>query len=70
MQESRIDDYWNIDGPTDLSDSWTGFTQCTLLQEKPPEGYMWSGVETDEMAAIIQARSFIARILDEIGKKC
>ena len=30
MQESRIDDYWNIDGSRDLSDSWTGFTQFTL----------------------------------------
>ena len=27
MQEIRIDDYWNIDGSRDLSDSWTGFTQ-------------------------------------------
>ena len=26
-----------------LSDSWTGFTQYTLLEEKPPDGYMWSG---------------------------
>ena len=43
MQESRIDDYWNIDGSRDLSDSWTGFTQFTLLSEKPPEGYIWSG---------------------------
>ena len=43
MQERRIDDYWNIDGSRDLSDSWTGFTQFTLLEEKPPDGYMWSG---------------------------
>ena len=43
MQESRIDDYWNIDGSRDLSESWTGFIQFTLLGEKPPEGYMWSG---------------------------
>ena len=43
MQESRIDDNWNIDGSRDLSDSWTGFTQFTLLEEKPPDGYMWSG---------------------------
>ena len=43
MQESRIDDYRNIDGSRDLSDSWTGFTQFTLLNEKPPDGYMWSG---------------------------
>ena len=43
MQESRIGDYWNIDGSRDLSDPWTGFTQFTLLEKKPPEGYMWSG---------------------------
>ena len=42
MQESRIDDYWNIDESRDLSDSWTGFTQFTLLSEKPPEGCIWS----------------------------
>ena len=43
VQESRIDDYWNIGGSKDLSDSWTGFTQFTPLSETPPEGYMWSG---------------------------
>ena len=43
MQESRIDDYWNIDGSRDLCDSWTGFTQFTLWDEKPPNGKMWSG---------------------------
>ena len=42
-QEKRIDDFWNIDGSRDLSDPWTGFTQFTLLEEKPPDGYMWSG---------------------------
>ena len=42
-QEKRIDDYWNIDGSRDLSDPWTGFTQFTLLDEKPPDEYMWSG---------------------------
>ena len=47
-QESRIDDYWNIDGSRDLSDPWTGFTQFTLLEEKPPEGFMWSWGEIDE----------------------
>ena len=43
-QEKRIDDYWNIDGSRDLSDPWTGFTHFTLLEEKAPDGYMWSGV--------------------------
>ena len=42
-QEKRIDDYWNIDGSRDLSDPWTSFTQFTLLEEKAPDGYMWSG---------------------------
>ena len=44
-QEKRIDDYWNIDGSRDLSDPWTGFTQFTLLEEKAPDGYLWSGVK-------------------------
>ena len=42
-QERRIDDHWNIDGSRDLSGPWTGFTQFTLVVEKPPDGYMWSG---------------------------
>ena len=42
-QEKRIDDYWNIDLSRDLSDYWTGFTQFILLEEKPPDGNMWSG---------------------------
>ena len=41
--EKRIDDYWNIDGSRELSDPWTGFTQFTLLDEKPPDGNTWSG---------------------------
>ena len=41
--EKRIDDYWNIDGSRDMSDPWTGFTQLTLLDEKAPDGYTWSG---------------------------
>ena len=69
MQESRIDDYWNIDGSRDLSESWTGFTQFTLLEEKPPDGYMWSGRETDKTASDIQARSFMARTLERNVKE-
>ena len=30
-------------GQEDLSDSWRGFTQFILLEEKLPCGYMWSG---------------------------
>ena len=63
-QEKRIDDYWNIDGSRDLSDPWTGFTQFTLLEEKAPDGYMWSGGETNEKTAYIQARSSMARVME------
>ena len=49
-----------IDGSRDLSDLWTGFTQFTPLEEKPP----------DEKAAYIQARSSMARTLSENGKEC
>ena len=43
MLERRIDDYWITGGSVDLSDSWTGFAQFTLLDEKPPDGNMWIG---------------------------
>ena len=68
MQERRIDDYWNIDGLRNLSDSWTGFTRFTLLEDKHPEGYMWSG-ERNKKKGDIQARSsMMARTLEVNGK--
>ena len=69
-QASRVDDYWNIDGSRDLSDYWTGFTQSTLLEEKLPEGFMWSGWKINEKTADIQARSSMARNLENNGKEC
>ena len=38
-----MDDYWNVDGDRELSDTWTGFTRFTTLKEKPPYGHTWSG---------------------------
>ena len=67
-QEKRIDDYWNIDGSRNLSDPWTGFTIFTFLEEKPPEGYVWSREEVNEETADIQARSSMARALEVNGK--
>ena len=43
LLESRIDDNWNVDGSWELSGPWKGFTQFTKLNEKPPDGYRWSG---------------------------
>ena len=69
MQERRIDDYWNIDGSRDLSGSWTGSSQFTPLSGKPPDGFLWSGEETDKTASDIQARSFVARTLERNVKE-
>ena len=46
--EKQIDDYWNVDGERELSDTWTGFTRFTLLNERPPDGYTWSGGDLQE----------------------
>ena len=35
---------------------WTGFTQFTILSEKPPNGYTWSGGTTYESSSHIHAR--------------
>ena len=66
--EKRIDDYWNIDGSRDLSDPCTGFTQFTLLDEKAPDGYTWSGGRLTRKTAYIQARSSMARVMEVKGK--
>ena len=42
LQEKRIDDTGNADVDRTLSDSWTGFTKFTSLNEKSPIGNVWS----------------------------
>ena len=51
LQESRIDDCWNIDANRNLSEPWTGVTQFTISNEKPPDGYMWSGARPTKFQA-------------------
>ena len=43
LLEKHIEDYRNVDGGKELSDAWTGFTRFILLNERPPDGYTWSG---------------------------
>ena len=71
MQERRIDDYCNIDGSRDLADYCTGFTQFiySIGTETSSRIFVVQG-ETEKTASDIQARLFMARTLDEIGKKC
>ena len=68
-QERRIDDYWNIDGSRDLSRSWTGFTEFTLLEETSRRIYVVR-VKINKKTAYIQARSSMARNLEVNGKAC
>ena len=37
-----MDDHWNVDGDRELSDTWTGFTRFSLLNERQLDGYTWS----------------------------
>ena len=56
--ESCIDDYSKVDGDWELSGSWEGFSQFTRLNEKPPNGYTWSGRRLTKIQAPSQARLF------------
>ena len=67
-QERRIDDCWNIDGSTDLSGSWTGFTQFTLLEEKPPDGKMWSGERLTRKRLTSRPDHLWPELLEKMGK--
>ena len=64
MLEKNIDDNWDVDGDQDLSDTWTGFTSFTILDEKPPDGYTWSVGEADKKANDLQTRHIVARGLE------
>ena len=39
----NMDDYWKVDVESELSDAWTGFTRFILLNERPLDGFSWSG---------------------------
>ena len=43
LLECRSDDDQKVDGDREPAEPWTGFSQFTVLNEKPPGGYTWSG---------------------------
>ena len=57
----NIDDYWNVDGDRDLSDTWTGFTRFTISDEKTTGWIYLVREETDKKANDIQTRLSVAR---------
>ena len=67
-QEKRIDDYWNIDGSRDQSDPWTGFTRFILLEEIPPDGYMWSGERLSRQQQTSRPDHLWPELWNEMGK--
>ena len=69
-QEKRIDDYWNVDGSRGLSDPWTGFTQFHPIGRKTSRRIHVVRGEINEKTADIQARSSMARNLENNGKEC
>ena len=60
----NIDNHWNVDGERELSDTWTGFTRFTVLDEKPPGWIHMVGGETDKKTNDLQTRRFVARDLE------
>ena len=50
------------------SDSWKGFTKFTLLKEKPPKGYMWSGRRLTKNQATTRPENVWLEVWTKIGK--
>ena len=48
----------------------TGFTQFTLLDEKPPDGYTWSGGRLTRKQLTSRPESSMARVMEVNGKEC
>ena len=74
LLESSIDDTWNVDGGWELPGLRTGFTQFSTFNEKPANGYTWSGVEIDKSSGNVKARLFVARsvvkdYVEEVSKQ-
>ena len=68
LQEKRIDDYWNVNVNQSPSDSWTMFTRFTLLKEKPPKGYSWSGERLTKIQATARPENVWPEVWTKIGK--
>ena len=66
LLERRIDNSWNVE----LAAPWTGFTQFTALNAKPPDGYTWSGERLTKVHSNIKGRSFVAKTIVKYVECC
>ena len=65
MLEKHIDDYWNVDGDREVSDSWTGFKRFNCVEWKSTGWlYMVRG-ETDKKTNDMKAGLSVARDLEK-----
>ena len=74
LQECRIDDCRNIDASRNLSDSWTGFTQFTILNEEPPDIYRFregSGLQKFKQPQdlIFLARNLVMHVKKQLNEE-
>ena len=68
LQESRIDDQWNTGSNRNISGPWTGFSQFTILKEKPLDENMWSGVRLTKIHATTRLDQLWPEIWSSMSK--
>ena len=39
LEDKRVHDLWNLDGPVESEEYWTGRTTFYLMKPQPPPGY-------------------------------
>ena len=67
-QEERFDVHLNVEENRSLSDSWTGFTRCTITHETRPKGNMWSGERMTKIQTTSRPDHIWTDALTRIGK--
>ena len=67
LLDSGIDDCWKVDGDRNISEPWTGITQFTILNEKPPDGYTWPGRRLTKVQATSRPDHLWPEILSGIS---
>ena len=70
LLESRIDDYWNVDGDRMLPVPWTAFTQFTISNDKTSRWLLVVRREIDESSSpILHDQKFGQRCRKVLNKK-
>ena len=61
MLEKNVDDYWNVDGDRELSDTWDKVSPNSLFPERKTTGWIcMDREETDKKTNDLQAIHFLA----------